>query len=993
MTKENNTHPEQFKIFNQLLMENAPEGYVPWYFPLNKNDKNPDGVFIASRAPKTHDGSAWSWKASWARLTYEEAYERLSEGFNVGISARVDDQLVLMDADSTKRVNELPETLTISTGKRFLAHAFCFTEDKRCKTNIPTGTEGELRASDQYLVACGSYVPVTKKGLVDKVKEGSFTQSEMEVALNDKMLGVYTIKKAIPPKKITWEDIPQFYKDKQIIRNEKKEVKEFHGNVESVHTIYKITFTQIFGNDTFSQRGSHPLHGSDTGTNFSVLEDYLAQCSRDMVTLTPVQYLAVKSGWCSCHEAGKIWKSDVSTSLVNGNPEALKAVTEQAIKDGLIPADTLPPEVYKHSLEYFISGKKGDSFSAPMFADDLMANNKFLTMKDNKELYVYDNLKGHYINNGEILIHKTLKKVLGGRFYSGFVGEVKSNIMGKTYVDRNFLTAVKDDFLNVENGVINMITGEFVSHSPDFLFLTKLPIKYNANATCPEIINFLIDITFPDHEMFIKLLEEASYMLFDNCRFEKGFIHVGAGSNGKNKYTDILMALLGNENICTLSLSQIGQDKFMASKLYGKMANIGSEMNKETAVKYDDVIKSLVTGDRITVDKKFVEPFDIANTAKITTNANKLPRVNVDYAWSRRWQIIEFWNKFVDDSEWQTLIKQKENEPIKIFGKDAIIQKLYNISFIKKKDKEVGLRITSESELSGFLNLLILIRYKMIKNKGFTFSDTPEVTGKKYANKSGESVPLFISDLLEKKDGEYITLTDLYSSYVDYCYKMNLTPCAENWFGINMSKYNSLGFVTKRVKVTEVLPSGKETRENENRYYNLGFKNVSGVSSVSGTGPINYILEIYILFISISLNNRKILETLETEGISNNSVVNTDLSLAFSQRTTNSVDDSVVSDISVSGIVTGILNARDKNILDKDFFNNAMDIMKKCDYDITGIYLWLIKYLKDIGEKYKDEITPEILEKYKNVDKPTISNQTGLFKNNDDVQSKGDDYE
>ena len=75
------TKPGHFKLFNKLLMQNAPSNYTPWYFPIIKHNKAPD--------------VKCSWKSEKARLTYEQALQRLEIGLNVGIAARKDDPLII----------------------------------------------------------------------------------------------------------------------------------------------------------------------------------------------------------------------------------------------------------------------------------------------------------------------------------------------------------------------------------------------------------------------------------------------------------------------------------------------------------------------------------------------------------------------------------------------------------------------------------------------------------------------------------------------------------------------------------------------------------------------------------------------------------------------------------------------------------------------------------------------------------------------------------
>ncbi len=86
----------------------------------------------------------------------------------------------------------------------------------------------------------------------------------------------------------------------------------------------------------------------------------------------------------------------------------------------------------------------------------------------------------------------------------------------------------------MENGLLNIKTGELKPHTPDFLSTVRIPVKYDPNADCPEIKQFLSDIV-PEGER--ALLEEIPGL----CLYKKYFIKkmvmlLGGGDNGKTVY-------------------------------------------------------------------------------------------------------------------------------------------------------------------------------------------------------------------------------------------------------------------------------------------------------------------------------------------------------------------------------------------------------------------------------------------------------------------------
>ena len=52
------------------------------------------------------------------------------------------------------------------------------------------------------------------------------------------------------------------------------------------------------------------------------------------------------------------------------------------------------------------------------------------------------------------------------------------------------------------------------------------------------------------------ILEGIGYSLLSSCEFEKFFLLIGPGANGKSVLMDTLAALVGRENVCAVQPSQ-----------------------------------------------------------------------------------------------------------------------------------------------------------------------------------------------------------------------------------------------------------------------------------------------------------------------------------------------------------------------------------------------------------------------------------------------------
>ena len=113
------------------------------------------------------------------------------------------------------------------------------------------------------------------------------------------------------------------------------------------------------------------------------------------------------------------------------------------------------------------------------------------------------------------------------------------------------------------------------------------------------------------------------YCLLGDCRFQKSFILLGNGRNGKSMFLEMIRKWLGDVNCSSLALEDLSQ-KFKPAELIGKMVNIGDDSG-HNLLENTAIFKKLVTGDSITIEIKNVQPFQFVNKAKMIFAANSLP--------------------------------------------------------------------------------------------------------------------------------------------------------------------------------------------------------------------------------------------------------------------------------------------------------------------------------------------------------------------------------
>lgn len=298
-------------------------------------------------------------------------------------------------------------------------------------------------------------------------------------------------------------------------------------------------------------------------------------------------------------------------------------------------------------------------------ADKILHQESIFTFDDTREIYIYSN--GFYSRKGA----ESRIKDLTNQFYATVFCEYctqygyevpehipvpclhfRTEVLEYTRIRTSIFREKVDNcpeyknLINLQNGIYNLETAELLPHSPDYKLIRQLPIKYDKKADCPYVRKFLGDVT-TSREAEV-LLEFLGYSFIQDIRHDKAIMLLGNGSNGKSVWLKVIITMLGLENICSTSLQRLCDDKFAMSELYGKLLNIFPDLS-DNMIQGADAFKGLSSGDLLTAQQKYGQPFQFMNYARQIYSANDLPAVRKgNYAYYRRWMLITFPYTFVD---------------------------------------------------------------------------------------------------------------------------------------------------------------------------------------------------------------------------------------------------------------------------------------------------------------------------------------------------------
>ena len=376
---------------------------------------------------------------------------------------------------------------------------------------------------------------------------------------------------------------------------------------------------------------------------------------------------------------------------------------------------------------------------------DILNKYNIITLRDNEEMFFYNG--GIYHKNSETKIKEEAQKRVNN-VSRNYKKEIIELIRGMTYIDREEITKNKH-LLHLENGIYNLNTGELEDFSPEKISITQMPLKYDPKADCPKIKQFIREILGEDQTKLVQ--EFFGYCLMKDYKFNKAFMCFGTGRNGKTTFLNLLTKFLGEDNISIVSLQDLLYNRFAKQKLYGKLANVYDDL-PNSKLSSTGNFKILTGKGRIWADVKFQDGFEFKNYAKLIFSCNELPKTeDTTYAFFRRWALLKFKNVF-----------EGENE-----------------------DPDMEEKITTEQELSGLFNWAITGLKRLLKNGGFTETQTAKALKSEWITRT-DPLRAFVEKYVEIDSESYVTKDEFARKVNEFCQDCNVGELTKQYIGQNL---------------------------------------------------------------------------------------------------------------------------------------------------------------------------------------------------------------
>lgn len=216
------------------------------------------------------------------------------------------------------------------------------------------------------------------------------------------------------------------------------------------------------------------------------------------------------------------------------------------------------------------------------------------------------------------------------------------------------------NLIPVANGIYNVKEHRLQPFTKDLVFTSKVATKWVENAPKPQwdVDEWLSVIANHNQDVVTLLWQIIAECLNGNYTRGKFFIFVGSGNNGKGTFQQLLIKLIGEENVSNLRMEQVGE-RFSPSTMAGKVANIGDDIKGDFLPDSQNIL-SITTGDTIMVEEKGKQAYSVNLKCAMVFSANKIPKIkNTSNGLYRRMCIVPFTADFNGNVEDKSIKDEK----------------------------------------------------------------------------------------------------------------------------------------------------------------------------------------------------------------------------------------------------------------------------------------------------------------------------------------------
>jgi len=394
-------------------------------------------------------------------------------------------------------------------------------------------------------------------------------------------------------------------------------------------------------------------------------------------------------------------------------------------------------EVYAPSRPSLLIVRK---VNANEVADEILKHHRLINFADTYYEYKGGCYRPLFIEE----VQKWIKYACGAGFSASKLRNVLVALKTETFIKPDIINGIT--LFNVKNGLYDIDKMKLLPHSADVYSINQLNVTYRENAECLLWQKSLDQIFENDAARIMLLQEYFGYCLTRDNDYEKALFLFGEGANGKSVVLYVLEELIGKDNCSSIPLEKFNDSHYIA-RLRDKLVNISLETNAKTNV-YDNMFKAIVTGDTISADEKYGQPFQFKPYCKLLFSTNNMPRVgDKTEGYYRRLLILPFNRQFS----------------------------------IEERDPKLKHKIVA-SELDGIF-LWSLNGLTRLRKRGYFEESASMQTVKDAYRKENNNVIIFVEEQCVLDAQADVGSDALYVAYRDWCLESEYRPLSKIMFG------------------------------------------------------------------------------------------------------------------------------------------------------------------------------------------------------------------
>lgn len=258
-----------------------------------------------------------------------------------------------------------------------------------------------------------------------------------------------------------------------------------------------------------------------------------------------------------------------------------------------------------------------------------MSGYEFCFCLEEEKFYIYKN--GYWKPLADLEIMALILEAYSGN--NGLLDITRFSISKRRQILENLKQLIfkrlevfnKTGYLNFDLGEFDPTNGTMHSHNKDNYSTLRFNYPYHASAKCDLWLKTLNEIFEDDQDKISVLQEFFGYCLTRDVRKEKALLLLGESRSGKSTILETLGAVMGEDNTSYVSMCDISNPQY-TPLLMNKLVNIDTDVSAK-AENYEREFKTIVSGEPMTCNQKFVETFRFRPYCKLAMGANVFPPI------------------------------------------------------------------------------------------------------------------------------------------------------------------------------------------------------------------------------------------------------------------------------------------------------------------------------------------------------------------------------